>query len=151
MSRPWQDDDDLLADLVETADRAALSDPVRRAARTAFARRAVGAGVRLAAVRYDSLLDVLQLRGDLPNGQRIVTFESDELSVEVEIVGDRLIGQLVPPEAGRVEIETLDGVAGLTTTNALGCFELSKPAPGPVRFRCHVASGVVATDWIRLF
>jgi hypothetical protein len=150
MSRLWQDDDELVTEMAEATGRAVLPDSVRRAAATAFAaRRAAGAG--LAKIRYDSLLDAFPVRGETPASRRIVTFEAESLSVEIETSGDQVVGQLVPPEPGQVEIMTLDGGSEQTDADSYGCFLLPRPAPGPVRFRCHTAAGTVFTDWIRLY
>jgi hypothetical protein len=126
-----------------------MPDSMRRAALAAFDTRRTG-GI-LAKIRYDSLLDVLRWRDEAPAGRRILSFEAEDLSVEVEVLGDRLTGQLVPPTPGRVELMTLDRVAAATTADSLGRFTLSLSVTGPVRFRCEVPSGVVVTDWVRLF
>jgi hypothetical protein len=146
---PWQDDEDLLSELAEVAGRSSMSESMRQAALAAFGTRRTG-GV-LAKIRYDSLVDVFRWRGETPTGRRILSFEAEELSVEVEVLGDRLTGQLVPPAPGRVQLMTLDGVAAETEADSLGRFSLSRPAAGPVRFRCEVPAGVVVTDWVRLF
>ena len=41
-------------------------------------------------------------------GTRTLVFEGPSLSVELELDGDRLVGQLVPPAAGRVVVEAVD-------------------------------------------
>src|SRR5829696_4766803 len=131
-SRQWQDDDRLLSEMVGEAERAALPDSIRRAARRAFAGRAAGRSGVLAEISYDSLLDVFRVRGELPGGGRILSFEAGDLSVEVEILGEGVTGQLVPVAAGRVQMLTLDGVAAETTADALGRFVLARPGTGPV-------------------
>jgi len=103
-------------------------------------------------VRYDSVLDdELHLRdGDQGGGPRIVAFEADSLSVEIELTDDQVVGQLVPPTAGEVRLVTLAGTASETTADSMGCFVLPRPAPGPVRFDCVVGGRSVVTDWVRL-
>jgi hypothetical protein len=151
MSRPSQDDDELVTEMAEVTGSSVLPDSIRRAAVLAFARRSRSGGERLAKISYDSLLDVFHFRGEVPAGKRIVTFEAESLSVDIETSGDDLVGQLVPPGPGRVEIMTLDGGWEETAADSFGCFLLARPAPGPVRFRCHTAAGTVVTDWVRLY
>jgi hypothetical protein len=147
-SRRWIADETLLEELGEALRAAGRTPPsFDEASRAAFARRATGAD--LARLSHDSLLDdVIHLRdSDAP---RIVTFEAEELSVEIEIEDDRLVGQLIPPTPGEVALVTMEGDAGLTTADDAGCFLLPAPAPGPVRFRCRVQQREVVTDWVRL-
>jgi hypothetical protein len=128
-----------------------VPEQIRRAARAAFASRAAERDRALAVISYDSVLDDgLALRGPESDDRRILAFDAGTVTVEVELTGDRMIGQLVPPMEGTVEVMTAEGTVGRTTADAVGCFTLGRPAPGPVRLRCEVASGVVVTDWVRL-
>ena len=150
-TRPW-DDDDLLAEAARAARQVGpVPEGVRRAGRTAFRWRAADTGRTLARMRYDSVLDdELQLRAGEQGGPRIVTFEADSLSVEIELTDDQVVGQLVPPTAGEVRLVAVAGTASETTADAMGCFVLPRPAPGPVRFHCMVGDQTVVTDWVRL-
>lgn len=84
---------------------------------------------------------------------RMVTFETGTLAVEVEVVESRdrreLVGQLVPPQAARVEVRHRDGTVE-TDADDLGRFAAEVPA-GPVSLRCRLADGrTLATDWLAL-
>jgi hypothetical protein len=152
MSRRWRDDEELMADVAE-ASRYSIRVPEQMlsAARAAFASRAKDRNWVLAALSYDSVLDEsLALRGSEQDGRRVITFDAGPVSVEIELAGDRMVGQLVPPMYGDVEMMTADGVAGRVATDSVGCFVLSRPAAGPVRFRCQIETGVVLTDWVLL-
>ena len=146
-------DEQLLAELQE----AGRLDPVPldavAAAKTAYVWRTIDA--ELAELTYDSLFDDQPLAGvrstTLP---RFLTFvsESASLTVEMEAVtvgeGRRLIGQLVPPQGGEIEVRHAGGSVRLEA-DALGRFTADELAPGPVSLRCRAASGAtVATDWV---
>jgi hypothetical protein len=151
-SRPWEDEDALLGNLgAAVSGPGRVPDSVREAGRAAFALRTAGAGVVVASVDYDSLLDDgRQLRTDEPAAPRLLTFQAEGLCVEIELTEDRVVGQLIPPAAGEVAMMTVEGVAGQTEADSMGCFVLSRPAPGPVRFRCRIGESTVVTDWVRL-
>lgn len=105
--------------------------------------------------------ELAELTGDLapagrPAGVRsghipvLLTFQAPSLTVEVEVLETagvrRLMGQLVPPTGG--EIEVRHG-AGITTVAAddVGRFRTDDITPGPVSLRCSAGSHVVQTDW----
>jgi hypothetical protein len=151
-TEPWQEQ--LLGELRELG-RAA--DPVPAAvlfaAKGSLAWRRIDAD--LAELTSDSLLDdaLAGLRsGDVA---RLVTFEAEDVSVEMEIsaTGDsrQLIGQLIPPQAGSVEVRSEHGTVD-ADADALGRFRLLHLEPGPASLRCRLdESGlVVETGWIVL-
>jgi hypothetical protein len=153
MMSPSSDDDEILLARIREAAResGAMAEAVRRLARTAFATRAQDPSRLLARLSYDSLLeDAGSVRAAGGEDRRMVTFEAATLSVEIEVTGDRLLGQVVPPAPVAVEMMTLDGVAGRATADQEGCFTLPAPQPGPVRFGCRTGVELVLTDWIRL-
>jgi hypothetical protein len=83
-----------------------------------------------------------------------VTFEADTLTVEVEIaeMGDRrcLMGQMVPPSAGEVEIRNAERTQ-VVEADDLGRFSASDVPPGPVSLVCRLkgtAERPVVTSWI---
>jgi hypothetical protein len=65
-------------------------------------------------------------------------------------VGDVLHGQLVPAQAGEIQLRRVDGTADRATVNDVGYFTAAPPAE---RFRLHCRTAddtVVQTDWISL-
>jgi hypothetical protein len=158
MTSPQSPDEErFLEELGEAVQRAGpVPQSVRDVARAAFARRAADAGAALACLTYDSLLDdELQLRAGRHAVPRILMFQADDLSVEIELERDKVIGQLVPPTVGEVAVTTVDAIAaeatvGEATADTNGCFVLPRPRRGPVRFRCHTAASTVVTDWVSL-
>jgi hypothetical protein len=129
-----------------------VPDEMMAAARAAFVWRTLDA--ELAALTYDSSADDRELAGVRGAATaRLLTFEAPEMTVEVEATaagtGRRLIGQLVPPQRGEVEVRH---PGGSTTVQAdeLGRFWADGVAPGPVSLRCRGrAAGItVVTDWV---
>jgi hypothetical protein len=85
---------------------------------------------------------------------RLVTFEADALTVEVEVAttGDRrrLMGQLVPPSAGEIEIRNAVRTQ-VVEADDLGRFSASDVPAGPTSLVCRLTGAVerpVATSWI---
>ena len=151
-SRSFNGDEELLAPIREaTADTSAMRDAIRRVARSAFATRVRDPNRLLARLSYDSLLHRAEsVRDGGSADRRVVTFDAPTLSIEIEISGDRLLGQVVPPARADVEIMTPDGPLDRTSADAQGCFTLPAPDPGAVRFGCRTEQGLVLTDWVRL-
>jgi len=156
-SSRWPEEERLLAELGDAVRHAGpVPASVREAARAAFARRAADLGRVLALLTYDSLLDdALQLRAERHAVPRILVFQADDLSVEIELADEEIVGQLVPPTTGQVAVATFDAVAvettvGEATADANGCFVLPRPRRGPVRLRCHTAASTMVTEWVSL-
>ncbi|MEA2844411.1 MAG: hypothetical protein QOJ69_2082 [Actinomycetota bacterium] len=109
----------------------------------------------LAALTYDSAVDsggMALVRG--APATRMLTFEAPGITVELEAVAvgtrRRLVGQLVPAQAGQVEVRHRGGVVP-ATADELGRFVTSDIEPGPVSLRCRVQGAtdpvVVDTEW----
>lgn len=151
MDNPLHDDERLLAELRAALDGLdPIPDRVRDAARDAFAWRTIDA--ELAALSYDSLLDDKELAGvrSGTDAARMLTFEAEDLTVEIEVERGRLIGQLVPPQRGDVEVRHATG-SMTVQADEVGRF-VAEPVPrGPFSLRCRTASATaIVTDWIVL-
>ena len=145
---PWSDEE-LLAELRE----AGRLDPVPLEAeavvKAAFMRRTIDA--ELAELTYDSDMDDERLAVVRHAGApRFLTFEATNLTLELEAAMEgerlRLTGQLVPSQAGLVEIRH----GGRTTTieaDELGRFSTDDLTPGPVSLSCRTADESASTDW----
>ena len=148
-------DDQVL--VAELRDALEATDPVPpwllSAARETFTWRTIDA--ELAELTYDSLTDEALLagvRGELQ--QRMLTFTAPGVTVEIEVSNDggerRLLGQVVPPAAGDVDVAYPDG-----STHALvddvGRFIVADVPAGPVRLRCSLADDrAVEMPWLIL-
>ncbi|MFK4144882.1 hypothetical protein [Streptomyces sp. NPDC004065] len=103
---------------------------------------------RIAELTFDSLLDAIPVRGavDVP---RMLTFQAGELTVDVEVSEDGLMGQVLPPRRTRVEVLRGPQRGPALTTDELGRFSAPEPPAGPFALRLHTEDGVVVTEWLR--
>lgn len=80
----------------------------------------------------------------------LLTFEAPSLTVEVEVLqtaaARRLLGQLVPPGSGEVEVRHGGGTTRVSA-DEVGRFTVEDVAAGPVSLRCSAGLRVVQTDW----
>jgi hypothetical protein len=126
------------------------------AGKASYGLRSVDA--ELAELTRDSMVDepALAVRG--AGEPRTLTFDAPGLTVEFEVTGSgrerRLLGQLVPPQAARVQVDSRppDGqdVTGQSVeADARGRFALGGIGAGPLRLTCHrEGQPAVATDWV---
>jgi len=77
-------------------------------------------------------------------------FEGKQLSVELQLTENSVIGQILPPGAGELILLTPDAELARTEAEELGCFSFECTAAGPVRLRCRTSSAELVTDWFRL-
>lgn len=145
----WRTDD--IALLVELVRAHAARDEVPAAllegARAAFTWRTVDA--ELAELSYDSLFDAaLAVRSD-DQDVRALAFSGSAATVELELDGGDVLGQVLPPGPAEVVVQTPDATHDLTAS-AGGFFSAPGPAGRPFRlwFR-PVGGGWVVTDWTR--
>ena len=82
---------------------------------------------------------------------RALTLASAHFSLELEVIGDRLLGQLVPPHGIAVQVQSQASGSTQIWTDEIGCF-LVEPVPAtPFRLHWRTEDGAeVATDWITL-
>lgn len=153
---PIGEDEKLRAELRWAGALDPVPDDLNAAAKSSFAWYTLDA--ELAELTFDSAADERSLAGmrggsAASGAPRMLTFEAPGITVEVEAVADgsrrRLIGQLVPPQAGRVEVRHRDGTAG-ADTDEVGRFTLDDLAPGAVSLHCQGTDGTidVTTDWV---
>ena len=152
MTNAWWEDDDQLLGAIKVALETADDVPARfvETAKATFTWRDIDA--ELAALTYDSARDALAgaaTRAE-PTAARYLTFDATDLAIELEIVGDAMHGQLVPPQAGEVELRLGDGTSSSTSVNDVGYFTVPPP-DGTFRLHCRTAANlVVQTGWITL-
>ena len=107
----------------------------------------------LARLTYDSAEDRLQvtaMRSETAS-IRALTFTSAHLSLELEVTGNSLLGQIIPPRASRLEIHTGAGEIGTTEVDEMGGFAVDPIPDRPFRLRCRTADGTdVLTGWITI-
>ncbi|MFF6986374.1 hypothetical protein [Streptomyces sp. NPDC010273] len=143
-------DDGLLEEELRQA--AAILDPVpadlRQLAMDAYALYDMDA--RLAELTFDSLIDAIPVRGamDVP---RMLTFTAGDLSIDVEVTSEGLMGQVMPPQPAGIEVLNGPQALRLTTltADALGRFTSDAPPAGPFALRLRAGGEVVVTEWLR--
>ncbi|QGG95018.1 carboxypeptidase-like regulatory domain-containing protein [Actinomarinicola tropica] len=141
---PADPDAELLAELGRTLD---AHDPPSAsaiaAARAAWTWRTIDA--ELAELRVDSALEPLGVRGMA--WPRQLSFESRELTIEVEVEGDQLVGQLVPTRPLEVTLVRPDGTERTTRADPIGHFTFPDVPPGTLRLQVTAPDGAVTTQW----
>lgn len=103
----------------------------------------------LAHLVYDSLLET-DLAGTVRAAEtsRMVIFECQALTMELEIRGRDIIGQIGPPGPATVIVETADGAMTEVQADDLGCFTARANEPaGPLRFRVSRPGSSAITEW----
>lgn len=109
----------------------------------------------LAELLSDSALEEETFAGARGGGApvRAVTFGSGTLTIDIEVhvddQGRTLLGQLSPPGAGELQIQTTADAPLSAETDQLGRFRVRLPAGGPIRLRVLGGEGhAVETSWI---
>ena len=86
-----------------------------------------------------------------PADLRSLTFCSAALTIELELTGGALVGQIVPTQPGHLEVCTLAGRLVTVPIDEVGCFVVRPVPPDGFWLRCHTAGGAdVLTGLIRL-
>jgi hypothetical protein len=143
-------DDQLLAELRE-AFHAAEEVPVGfvAAGKAAFAWRSIDAELAALADEVPSHEALAGTRTEHA-AVRALSFRADGLSIEIEVTADAILGQIVPPRAGRVEVQSLSGTEHTSVVDESGWFSI-RPLPSTMfRLHLHTGTGDVVTEWITL-
>jgi hypothetical protein len=143
----FRDDDALLAALKEALDGAHHEREELLLANASDAFSYAALDEELASLVYDSLLERDLAGTREATDTRTVVFESEELSMEIEITGETLFGQIVPEGVRQVTVEGPDGMTLQVVTDDLGCFSLQVPAAGAFRFRINRTGSTTVTEW----
>jgi hypothetical protein len=154
------DDEQILAGLGDEQLLAALGEALRarqavpewfvETGKNAYAWHNIDA--ELAQLTYDSSRDedtVAAVRSEAAS-IRALTFTSARLSIELEVAQSSLLGQIIPPRAGTLEVHTTAGVT-CSPVDEIGCFVVDPIPSSPFRLRCRTQDGAdVLTGWITL-
>ncbi len=145
----WDDltDDQLVAELREAVAEADLvTDRQREAARAAFTWRTVDE--ELAELLHDSALESAGVRGD--DDARTLSFASGPLTLEVEIDGEDVIGQVVGQAATSVVLQRAGTPDETLAVDPSGFFRAAGVASGPVRFVVQAGDWTLTSPWVAL-
>lgn len=152
MAEPqWLDDDALLDEMREALHSAGpITDELLAVAKGAFAWRSIDEDLMLLTLSHDSWIHEGSLvRSASTVGPRTLVFDSPDLSVELQMSRDGLIGQVIPPTPGAVVIEVRSGSRTTVRADDVGVFSVE---PGPreaYRLRLELEGEPPAiTDWI---
>jgi len=114
-----------------------------------------------ALLTYDSLMDDAALQGSdegllmvtrsEPATLRALTYAAQDVSVELEVTSDAVLGQLVPPQRATITVVTQDKTSFEVPVDDVGWFTL-RPVPAErfrLTFRTEEGRSIV-TGWISL-
>ncbi len=151
MTNQQWDDDRLMAALGEAV-RAGRAVPPEftEAGKAAYTWHNVDA--ELAALTFDSSAQAatVAVRAE-EAGPRFLTFAGAELTIELEVGPDSIVGQIVPPQPGHVDACPASGAAATGEIDEIGCFIIRPLPSSPFRLHCHTTADVsVLTTWITL-
>ena len=151
MTANW-DDEELLAALRQALDsRTAVPAEFVEAGKRAFAWHNIDA--ELAQLTYDSQTSAdyaLSMRAEAAS-IRALTFTSARLTIELEIVGDSLLGQIVPGQPTAITVQPRDGASAVVEADDIGRFSIQPRPAGLFRLHCRTATGIeILTGWITL-
>jgi hypothetical protein len=110
----------------------------------------------LAALTYDSAFEAMteQLMATRSEAARLrsLTYASPNLTIELEVTRDALLGQVQPAQAGPAEIRTRDGAVIPVEVDEVGWFTVRPLPRSPFRISCTTPDGAikVVTAWIEL-
>jgi len=142
-------DDDLLRELGGALREAPANASIIAAAEAAFSWRTADEELELLMLEAETSLGALAgaVRGAGPAAPRTLTFRGDQLSVEIEIDDNGIVGQLIPPQPGQVTLVTSDGPQASVQADEVGCFTLPLPQRGPMRLDCELNGNRFVTEW----
>jgi hypothetical protein len=145
------DDEELLAALGEAVKaRQAVPEWFVETGKNAYAWHNIDA--ELAQLTYDSDSDrgvAAAVRAEAAS-IRALMFTSAGLSIALEVASDSLMGQIIPAQAGTLEVHTTGGVTS-SPVDEIGCFSVAPIPASPFRLRCRTEDGTdVLTGWITL-
>ena len=146
----WDDlsDDQLLAALAEAvAETDLVTDRQREAARAAFTWRTVDA--ELAELLHDSALESSGVRG-ADDAPRTLSFASGGLTLEVEVDGDVVMGQVVGASARSVVMQRSIADDQPLDVDPAGFFRIEGVGPGPLRFVVQAGDWTLTSPWVAI-
>jgi hypothetical protein len=152
MSPNWIADDDhlfeALRECLVTAGR--VPAEVVTAAKEVFSLRNMDE--ELARLTYDSRADadlVGAFRSETLSVRSLV-FGFGDVTLDIDVLSDAVVGQVAPAQAGVVVIETRERTAGQASIESSGMFSIPIRPRGEVRFRFESDEHSFVTEWTRL-
>ena len=146
-----RDDEELMVELAAAVEEeTAVSDRRRAAAKAAFTWRTVDA--ELAELLHDSALDVGAAVRSGTDGPRMLSFRRAAVTLEVEVDGEQVLGEVVDEHEGEtapatVTLQRPDAEDRTVEADASGFFRFDGIESGPVRFVVARAGWSLTTPW----
>jgi hypothetical protein len=153
VSASWDDEELLDALRQALRSREAVPSDFVDAGKHAYAWRNIDA--ELAELTYDSLSSAeyeleLSTRAEAAS-IRALTFTSAHLTIELEIVGDSLLGQVVPGQPAAITMQPRVGAGITLDADEIGRFWIEPVPAGLFRLHCRTATGIeTLTGWFTL-
>lgn len=151
MPDSW-DDEELMAALKEAlASYQSVPPEFIEAGRNAFAWHNIDA--EIAQLTYDSAAyrDTVPSMRSESASIRALTFTSAHLTIELEVSEDSLLGQVIPPRQGTIEVHIRTGVITAIGVDELGYFTIRRPPDSPFQLHWQTSDGPdIVTGWITL-
>jgi hypothetical protein len=119
------------------------------AGKAAFAWRTVDAELAALAEEFSTDEALVGTRAEHA-AVRALSFQASDLTIEVEVTATALLGQLVPPRPGRIDVQCQDGTQQSATVDDSGWFSISPVPTTMFRLRLRTATDNVITEWITL-
>lgn len=86
-----------------------------------------------------------------PAALRALTFVAGQVSIEIEVTVDMLLGQVAPPQPGELELRLRDGTRRTVPVDAVGWFRIRPRPTGPFQLHLQTTGGLsVITEWTTL-
>lgn len=150
MREDWTGDDSSLLAALDEALSTARSVPADFVAtgKACFAWHGIDA--ELARLTHDSAAPLSTTTRAEPAVVRAMTFVARNLTIELEIGEHALRGQLVPHQAGKLELQLADGAKRTTDADELGYFSFDRVPTTSFRLYCTTANVAVTTTWVVL-
>jgi hypothetical protein len=79
----------------------------------------------------------------------MLTFHSGDVTVDVEVSVQGLMGQVLPPQSARIEVLSGPQAALPLVADDMGRFTSDVSPAGPFALRLRTAGEVVVTEWLR--
>ena len=151
IKRRWDDDQCVLDDLAQAMREVApMAEALTTRAHAAYSWRTVDEDLLFASLRFDSAVEPVTTSRSAAAGPRILVFPSAPLSMELEVLPDQIVGQLVPPGAADIVVETESGTSVQVASDERGFFIVAPLPASPLRLRCDTPTGRLVTDWVSL-
>ncbi len=150
-SETWRDDDHLFASLTKAFQEADDVPPrFVETGKAVFTWHTIDA--ELADLTYDSSLSPIEPVGAMraqDASLRALTYATTELTIEVEITPDAVLGQILPPQPGRMTVYLAAGPGSEAPIDRMGFFAIRPIPMSAFRLRCTTVSGLdVKTGFI---